>query len=62
MVLAFVDYFENLFTSSNPPYQDSVLQLMDRRLSDLMIADLDCEFTSQEVKRAVDQMQIGKSS
>lgn len=53
MVSTFVDYFENLFTSSNSLDLDSILNLMGLRLFDDMVADLDRDFTSKEVKRVV---------
>lgn len=50
MASAFVDYFEYLFSSSNPFNLDSVMRLMNRRLSNEMVVELDRDFTVKEVK------------
>lgn len=61
MVSAFVDYFDSLFSTSNPHDLNSVLHLMDCRLTDEIRAELDRDFSFQKVKQAVEQIPIMKS-
>lgn len=61
MVDTFVDYFEDLLASINPTDLSPIMDLMNFRLTDIMREDLDCDFSTMEVKQALDQLSLGKS-
>jgi hypothetical protein len=56
-----VDYFSNLFASSNPQTIDEVLHEVDGVVTPGMNNDLLCPFTHEEIKRALFQMHPSKA-
>ena len=52
----FVDYFKNIFTSSNPSNFDQILQGIDSKITPSMNDDLIHDFTANEVEQALNQM------
>ena len=58
----FVDYFTDIFTTSNPSFVEEFLKAMDKRVSDEMNNMLDKPFTEDDVNKAIDQMHLHKSS
>lgn len=62
MVEVFVSYFQKFFTATSNPFDmNSVVQLLDRRVTDAMRLELDKDFTALDVKVALDQTSVGKS-
>ena len=57
----FLDYFSNLFTTSNPSGMDTIFQVMDCKVSREMNEMLDIEFTDKDVKLALFQMNPNKA-
>ena len=53
---ALVDYFRNMFTSSNPTSFDPILSGVDARITPQMNVSLTRDFTALEVKCALKQM------
>lgn len=53
---ALVDYFRNMFTSSNPTSFDPILSGVDARITPQMNVSLTRDFTTLEVKCALKQM------
>jgi hypothetical protein len=53
---AFVDYFQNLFTSSNPSNYEEYIAGLEGRVTSSMNNMLMAELSSLEVKSALDQM------
>lgn len=50
---AFVDYFNNIFTSSLPSSYDQILQGIETKITPSMNADLIHDFTAHEVEQAL---------
>lgn len=53
---AFVDYFNNNFTSTSPSSFDQILQGIESKITPFMNADLIHDFTAHEVEQALKQM------
>jgi len=51
-----VEYYQLLFTSSNPSDIEEVVQLTNRRVDDTMNVELTSEFTKAEVEVALKHM------
>lgn len=62
MVQVFVDYFKDLFTSTNLDDMISVLDFISCRLTDEIKVELDSDLLLKKVKATMEQMLIGKSS
>ena len=52
----FLNYFERIFTSSNPTSMETIFQAMESKIGDDDNANLLKEFTEEEIKVALDQM------
>lgn len=62
MVQVFVDYFKDLFTSTNLDDMISVLDFISCRLTDEIKVELDSDLLLKKVKATMEHMLIGKSS
>ena len=56
-----VDYFKNLFTSSNPTNFEPILQGIEAKVNRQMNAELTKEYTALEVEQALKQMSSNPS-
>ena len=58
----FVDYFSNIFKSSNPSNMEDIFNAMDRKVSNEMNAFLDKDFSEEKLHKALFQMCPNKAS
>ena len=57
----FVDYFNNVFSTSNPTMMDQVLTVVDPKVSAEDNEKLLADFKPEEIKEALDQMNPDKA-
>ena len=62
MERVFIAYFNDIFTSSNPHSMDIILQTIEGSVIFEMNGALDKEFTCEEVKHALDQINPSKAA
>ena len=57
----FVEYFEQLFTSSQPTVGDELLEAIQTKVTDRMNSTLLQDFRAHEVEKALKQMHLMKA-